>query len=177
MAGRVISNSVFGAKRVIFIFFGSILLLSIWACSSLYVARDRFASPLPVKLAMRNDDYGDGYFHAKRSGGRLHNGIDFLAEVGTPVFAAKDGTVRYARYKKGNGNYVVLLHPWNYATYYCHLSKINVAEGQRVKAGQIIGYVGKTGNANRSGMRAHLHFEIRKNGVAQDPLTTLNCQS
>jgi len=156
-------------KRIVVIFAGMALLLSIWACSSLYVARDHFASPLPTKLVLRNDDYGDGYFGAKRSGGRVHKGVDFLADVGTPVFAVKPGVVKYARYKKGNGNYVVINHSWGYKTYYCHLAQINVSEGQKVSELQVIGTVGKTGNANRSGMSAHLHFEIHKDGVPYDP--------
>jgi murein DD-endopeptidase MepM/ murein hydrolase activator NlpD len=139
------------------------------ACSSLYVTRNNFASPLPVKLILRNDDYGSGYFGAKRSGGRIHKGIDLLADVGTPVLASKSGVVKYARHKKGNGNYVVLDHFWGYKTYYCHLLKITAKEGQRVNAGQVIGYVGKTGNANRAGIEPHLHFEVHKDNRPNDP--------
>ncbi len=160
-------------KRVIFIFFASVLLLNIWACSSLYVARDKFASPLPVKLAIRNDSYSEGVYGAKRSNGRVHNGIDLSAKVGTPVLAAKDGVVRHAGYKKGNGNYIIITHPWGYSTYYCHLSKIAVNEGQRVKEGQVIGSVGKTGNADFEGMKPHLHFEIHKNGIPENPTPDL----
>ena len=156
-------------RKAVLIFFGFVLLLSIAACSSLYVTRDRFASPLPVKLIVRNDDYGNGYFGAKRSGGRRHNGVDFLADTGTPVFAAKSGIVERARYKRGNGKYVVVNHLWGYKTYYCHLSKFEVQEGRRVSTGQVIGYVGKTGNANRGGMQSHLHFEVHKGGAPQDP--------
>ena len=160
-------------KRIIAIAAGIVLLLNIWACSSLYIARDHFASPLPVKLVIRNDDFGGGYFGAKRSGDRLHNGVDFLASVGTPVLAVKPGVVKYARYKKGNGNFVVLKHLWGYSSYYCHLSKIDVTEGQRVDEGQVIGLTGKTGNANRSGMSPHLHFEIHRDGIAYDPVLVM----
>jgi murein DD-endopeptidase MepM/ murein hydrolase activator NlpD len=156
-------------KRAIFAVLGILLLLSVAACSSLYITRDRFASPLSVKLIVRNDDYGDGYFGAKRSGGRTHNGIDYLADVGTPVFAAKSGVVEHARYKRGNGKYVAISHLWGYKTYYCHLSAYQVREGQRVSAGQVIGYVGKTGNAGRRGMQPHLHFEVHKGGQPLDP--------
>lgn len=156
-------------NRIAAIFAGAVLLLSIWACSSLYVARGHFAPPIAAKLTVRNDDYGDGYFSAKRSGGRLHNGIDYLADVGTPVLASKSGVVKYARYKKGNGKYVVVNHRFGYKTYYCHLARIDVKEGQKIKEGRIIGAVGKTGNANRAGMQAHLHFEIHKNNTPFDP--------
>lgn len=146
-----------------------VLFSAVAAGLRLYVTRDSFVSPLPVKLLIRDDSYGDGHFGAKRSGGRLHKGIDFSADVETPVFAAKGGIVREAGRKKGNGNYVVLSHIYGYRTYYCHLSKIAVKERQFVRAGDIIGYVGKTGNANYRAMRSHLHFEVHKDGVAQDP--------
>lgn len=161
-------------KRIILLLTATFLLASIWACSSMYVARDHFASPLATKLVIRNDDYGGGYFGAKRSGGRRHNGADFLADTGTPVLAVKPGVVRYARYKRGNGNYVVLNHWWGYKTVYCHLSKLSVNEGQRVREGQVIGFVGKTGNANRGGIAAHLHFELHKNGAPEDPMNYLS---
>ena len=157
-------------KRKIFILSGIVLLLGIWACSSLYVVNNRFTSPLQTTLLIRNDAYGDGYFGAKRSGNRLHNGVDFLAEIGTAVLAAKSGIVEAARHKKGNGQYIVVRHGRCYKTYYCHLSKINVTKGQRIKGGQIIGYVGKTGNANPRGMKPHLHFELHKDGIPQDPM-------
>jgi len=148
---------------------GFILLSSIWACSSLYVARDKFYSPLPCRLIVRSDVYGEGDFGAKRSGQRLHNGIDFAAKVGTPVLAAKSGIVEYAGHKIGNGNYVVLSHGRGYKTYYCHLLSLNVKTGEGVRQGEVIGYVGKTGNANYKGMDAHLHFEMRQNGSAINP--------
>jgi len=156
-------------KWIVGIFTVLVLLLSIWACSSIYISKDHFDPPLAVKLIIRNDDYGDGYFGAKRSSGRMHKGVDLLADVGTPILAAKPGIVKYARYKKGNGKYVVIRHKWGYTTYYCHLKDIDVSKGQRVKRGQMIGTVGKTGNANRSGMLAHLHFEIHKDDVVCDP--------
>ena len=161
-------------QRAVAIFVAIILLLSVWACSSLYIARDHFASPLPVKLIVRNDGYGEGFFGAKRSGDRVHNGVDFAADVGTPVLAVKPGVVQCARFKKGNGNFVVLKHSWGYSSYYCHLSKINVREGQKVSEGQIIGLVGKTGNANKKGMSAHLHFELHKDGIIYDPVQVMS---
>lgn len=161
-------------NRIVAIFAAVALSMSIWACSSLYVARDHFASPLPTKLVVRNDDYGDGYFGAKRSGNRMHKGVDYLADVNTPVLAAKSGVVKYARYKKGNGKYVVIDHRFGYRTYYCHLASIDVKEGQRIEEGEKVGAVGKTGNANRAGMQAHLHFEIHKNSTPIDPAQAMS---
>ena len=157
-------------KKATFIIIGLVLILSILVCSVLYITRNKFASPLPVKLVIRNDDYGGGYFGAKRSGGRRHKGIDLLADMGAPVLAAKFGIVQFAGHKKGNGKFIVLKHLWGYKTFYLHLSKIDVKQDQWVKQGQVIGYVGKTGNANRGGMQPHLHFEVHKDGIPQDPM-------
>ena len=95
-----------------------------------------------------------------------HNGVDFAANEGTPVYAVKDGTVYLAKNDPVFGNYIILKHRDNDATsVYAHLSKMNVKAGQKVKRGDIIGNVGKTGMATGP----HLHFEIRFGGIAEDP--------
>jgi len=78
-----------------------------------------------------------------------------------------------AQYRKGMGNCIEILHPGNIVTVYGHLSAIYVSAGDFVRQGQFIGRVGKTGNANYSNIRPHLHFEVRKDGQAQDPLDYL----
>ena len=156
------------AKKTIFIVTCFCLLLTIPAYRRLYSTKDKFTAPLPVKLILRNDSYGDGHFGAKRSGGRRHNGIDFLAEIKTPVLAAKTGIVQRTGYKGGNGNYVIIRHLWRYKTIYCHLAEMTVKNGWFVREGRVIGYVGKTGNADIAGIKPHLHFELHKNGVPQD---------
>jgi murein DD-endopeptidase MepM/ murein hydrolase activator NlpD len=135
-----------------------------------------FLSPIDYSgdIPIRRDDYGDGTFGARRGRGRrTHLGIDILAEVGTPVRAAKSGVVLNAERNHGMGKYVEIKHRQGLVTIYGHLSKIFVHKGERVKQGQIIGSVGKTGNANRRLILAHLHLEVRKLGMPQDPVDYL----
>ncbi len=87
----------------------------------------------------------------------FHNGVDYRARVGEPVFAVYNGVVVQTGYSKYNGKFVVLKHPGGIKTYYLHLSKILVRKGWHVKAGQIIAKTGATGRVNGP----HLHFGIR----------------
>jgi len=96
---------------------------------------------------------------------RFHSGIDIVASYGTPVKAADGGQVVQAGYFGGYGNSVMLYHGGGFATWYAHLSSINVSMGQLVKRGQVIGLVGSTGWTTGP----HLHFEVRINGAPQDP--------
>jgi murein DD-endopeptidase MepM/ murein hydrolase activator NlpD len=119
-------------------------------------------------------DYISSYFSSNRLDPvlhyhRPHEGVDFAAPLGTPVQAAGDGILADAGYRGGYGNLVTIQHDTKYATRYAHLSKFaaNLRPGQSVKKGQIIGYVGQTGFATGP----HLHFEIRVNDVANNPLT------
>lgn len=168
------------AKKIIL----TLLCLAVLVLAGFYFLKDRcfvidkyeFLSPIDYSgdIPIRRDDYGDGSFGVRRGRGRrLHLGIDVLAEVGTPVRAAKSGKVLNAERNHGMGKYVELGHCAGLATIYGHLSKIFVAKGERVKQGQIIGAVGKTGNANRRLIQPHLHFEVRKYGMPQDPLDYL----
>ncbi len=102
-------------------------------------------------------------FTGKRA---FHYGVDISAPVGTPVRAAASGMVIYAGWYGGYGNVVIIKHSLGYTTVYGHLSAIVVNPGQVVKKGQIIGAVGNTGRSTGP----HLHFEIRKNGRAINPL-------
>ena len=89
-----------------------------------------------------------------------HNGIDYALPMGTPVLAAADGTVeRAGADSTGYGNMVLIRHTWNDGTIYAHLRNWAVSPGQKVKAGEVIGYSGNTGNSTG----AHLHFEYRTN--------------
>jgi murein DD-endopeptidase MepM/ murein hydrolase activator NlpD len=98
--------------------------------------------------------------------GRMHEGIDIGAGTGTPIAAAASGTVVYAGWETGYGNFVVIDHGNGLATAYGHQSQIAVSNGQSVSRGDIIGYVGCTGHC----FGPHLHFEVRVNGTAVDPL-------
>ena len=100
---------------------------------------------------------------------RAHRGVDYAARSGTPVMAAGDGKVIFRGTKGGYGNTVILQHGGNITTLYAHLSKFAGAarNGRRVKQGQVIGYVGKTGLATAP----HLHYEYRVAGVHRNPRT------
>lgn len=131
-----------------------------------------FICPVEYKndIIIRNDHRGDGLFASARSGRRIHQGLDLLADVGTAVCAAKSGRIVSATQNKGMGKYIIIRHRENIITIYGHLSNIFVSKDDCVRQGQIIGSVGKTGNARAADMLPHLHFEIRKNGVPLDPL-------
>jgi murein DD-endopeptidase MepM/ murein hydrolase activator NlpD len=101
--------------------------------------------------------------------GRLHEGIDITASTGTPILAAAAGTVIYAGWLGGYGNLVVVDHGNGLATAYAHASATLASVGQSVAQGETIALVGSTGNSSGP----HLHFEVRVNGVAVDPLLYL----
>lgn len=98
---------------------------------------------------------------------RMHAGIDLAAPRGTPIYAAGDGVVEKAGWASGYGKFTLVRHVNGYETGYAHQSKIIVSPGEHVRQGQVIGYVGSTGNSTGN----HLHFEIRINGRVVDPLS------
>jgi len=101
--------------------------------------------------------------------GRQHMGLDIANSVGTPIYAAEAGTVIASYYSSSYGNIVKISHDNGMITYYAHMSKRIASEGQKVKRGQLIGYMGSTGRSTGS----HLHFEVRINGTAKNPLKYL----
>jgi murein DD-endopeptidase MepM/ murein hydrolase activator NlpD len=121
------------------------------------------------RIIVRNDARGSGEFGTKRRNGRSHSGIDILAPVGTPVYAAKSGIAFRGEVPTGYGKYIMIYHPDGYQTYYGHLSEWVASSTKHVRRGELIGYVGKTGNAASKSMQPHLHFEIRVNGEPQNP--------
>jgi murein DD-endopeptidase MepM/ murein hydrolase activator NlpD len=141
-----------------------------------FLDRKPFLSPIyfSSNIPIREDAFGEGDFGAKRKGRRLHLGVDILATIGTPVYAAKCGLVINAETNSGLGMYVEILHHDGLVTIYGHLSKIDVYQGQRVCQGDKIGAVGKTGNARNRLILPHLHFEVRKYGMPQDPILYLS---
>ena len=100
---------------------------------------------------------------------RAHRGVDYAAPRGTPIKAAGDGKVIFRGTKSGYGKTVILQHGGNITTLYAHMSNFNAKArlGTRVRQGQTIGYVGKTGLATAN----HLHYEYRLNGVHRNPRT------
>ncbi|MEN9910414.1 MAG: hypothetical protein RLZZ540_3573 [Bacteroidota bacterium] len=98
---------------------------------------------------------------------KMHEGMDFTAKKGTPIFATGDGVIARAdNTASGYGNHIVIRHGYGYETLYGHLSKYNCRAGQRVKRGDIIGYVGSTGRSEAP----HLHYEVHKDGKVVNPL-------
>jgi murein DD-endopeptidase MepM/ murein hydrolase activator NlpD len=98
-------------------------------------------------------------------GGHWHSGIDLAAAAGTPVVATAPGVAHVIFAATGFGLHVVLDHGGGLQSLYGHLSAVDVVDGQPVSGGQLIGAVGSTGNSSGP----HLHFEIDRNGIAEDP--------
>jgi murein DD-endopeptidase MepM/ murein hydrolase activator NlpD len=101
---------------------------------------------------------------------RVHTGVDFAADEGTPILAAGDGVVVMASEYGGYGNATIIDHGGGLATLYGHQSAILVSEGQSVRRGQVIGRVGCTGACTGP----HLHFEVRVNGTPVNPVPYLS---
>lgn len=100
-------------------------------------------------------------------GWRNHSGVDLAASYGTPVLASGNGIVSRAGWQGGYGLLVSVDHGNGMQTRYGHLARLNVIEGQRVNKGDLVGFVGSTGRSTGP----HLHYEVRENGYAVDPLS------
>ncbi len=97
---------------------------------------------------------------------KMHEGMDFTCNIGTPVYATGDGTVCFADWHSGYGYCIDIDHGYNYLTRYAHLSKISVRNGQSVKRGDLIGLSGDTGKSTGP----HVHYEVRLKNVPQNPV-------
>ena len=97
---------------------------------------------------------------------KFHYGMDFTAPTGTEIYSTGDGTiVSLKSSKRGLGNHIIIDHGYGYTTIYAHMSRFNVRQGQKVKRGDVIGYVGSTGLSTAP----HLHYEVKLNGKNVDP--------
>jgi murein DD-endopeptidase MepM/ murein hydrolase activator NlpD len=105
--------------------------------------------------------------HPKTGLEDFHSGMDIASEPGTPVKATADGIVIFAGWSGGSGNLVALEHGLGFSTYYAHNRLVAVKVGQKVKRGDILSYVGSTGNSTGP----HLHYEVWKEGKALNPST------
>lgn len=123
----------------------------------------------PVDVARISSRFNLSRRHPILNTIRAHKGVDYAAPIGTPIRAAGDGKVVFRGTKGGYGKTLILQHGSRYSTLYAHMSQYarSTRNGQRVKQGQIIGYIGKTGLATGP----HLHYEFRVNGVHRNPLT------
>lgn len=122
----------------------------------------------PVDVVRITSKFDPKRLHPVLGTVRAHRGVDYGAPHGSPVRATADGTVHFAGGKGAYGNTVILRHGDSVDTLYAHLSKIGdkAVSGQRVRQGDIIGYVGRTGRVTGT----HLHYEFQKKGVHVDPL-------
>ncbi|MBF0327542.1 MAG: M23 family metallopeptidase [Nitrospirae bacterium] len=105
----------------------------------------------------------------KYGGREFHSGIDISAPVGTSVKSTADGVVSFSGWSQGNGNLVVVEHGLGFSTMYAHNSALRVVVGQKVKRGEVLAYVGSTGNTTGP----HLHYEVWNNGKATNPYVYL----
>lgn len=135
--------------------------------------KEQFLEKIPAIQPVRNEDlkrmasgYGwrsDPFTKARK----FHYGMDFTAPRGTPIYATGDGTVSRADHKStGYGEHIRIEHGYGYMSLYAHLSRYNVRPGQKVKRGDLIGYVGSTGRSEAP----HLHYEVWKDGDRINPM-------
>ncbi|MEN9981466.1 MAG: hypothetical protein RL542_1253 [Bacteroidota bacterium] len=136
-------------------------------------AKDNLLSAIPAIQPVKNENLrrmtsGFGYRSDPFTKARkMHEGMDFTAKTGTPIYATGDGVVARAdNSASGFGNHIVIRHGYGYETLYAHLSKYKARAGQRVKRGDIIGYVGSTGRSEAP----HLHYEVHKDNKVVNPL-------
>ncbi|HAT42084.1 MAG TPA: peptidase M23 [Rheinheimera sp.] len=121
----------------------------------------------PVNFRYVSSNFNPRRLHPVLGTIKAHNGVDYVAPMGTPIMAAGDGKVIESAMKGANGNYVVIQHSNGIVTKYLHLSKRDVKKGDKVKQGDIVGRLGATGRVTG----AHLHYEFVVGGVHRDPRT------
>ncbi|WP_028297995.1 M23 family metallopeptidase [Olivibacter sitiensis] len=120
----------------------------------------------PLKFSRISSRFSLRRLHPVQKTWKAHLGTDYAAPTGTPIIATANGVVSESGYSGGNGNYVKIQHDKTYATQYLHMSKRAVSRGQRIRQGQVIGYVGSTGLATGP----HVCYRFWKNGKQVDPL-------
>jgi murein DD-endopeptidase MepM/ murein hydrolase activator NlpD len=117
------------------------------------------------------------YGNRKKPNGKMgwHNGVDFAAVKGVPVYAVAAGIVEWAEEKKGYGNFIEIKHKRKFKSRYAHLDKFakGIKQGKHVKKGQLLGYVGATGNVRALKDPSHLHFEVLHKEKSMNPLCCL----
>ena len=135
--------------------------------------KEQMLASIPAIQPVANKDLkrmasGFGYrIHPIYKVRKMHWGMDFTAPTGTPIYATGDGKVTTQKYSRsGYGNHIIIDHGYGYETLYGHMSKVEVRRGQKVKRGDIIGYVGSTGRSTAP----HLHYEVIKDGRKINPV-------
>lgn len=136
-------------------------------------SKEKMLASIPAIQPVANKDLkrmASGYgmrMHPIYKRRKMHTGMDFSAEQGTEIYATGDGVVaEVENSRRGYGNHVVLSHGYGYKTLYAHMTQYIVRRGEKVKRGQVIGYVGNTGTS----VAPHLHYEVIKNGEKVNPV-------
>ncbi len=139
--------------------------------------KDVMLASIPAIMPISNKDLkrtasGWGWrIHPIYKTRKFHYGMDFTAPTGTEIYATGDGKIiQVKKSRRGYGNKLVVDHGFGYRTLYGHLSRFNVKRGQKVKRGDVIGYVGNTGLSTAP----HLHYEVQQNGKKVNPLNFYN---
>lgn len=143
--------------------FSLVLLIGLFSSFSVDISDEPTGHPLGSVVAPVAD-FGMRY-HPVLKIRRMHAGVDFEVEEGTPVYATGDGTIKVAEENTGYGKHIIIQHGDGFETVYAHLSEMNVASGVDVKKGEQIGLTGNTGFSQGP----HLHYEIRKDRRALNP--------
>ena len=143
------------------------ILISLDQINTYRIAMEKLPLAMPVRQSFR---YTSGF---GRRWGRAHEGIDMAGPVGTPIHTTGDGVVTFAGWQSGYGNLIKISHELGTETRYGHLSKIGVRVGQRVSQGDVIGAMGNTGRSTGP----HLHYEVRVNGRAVNPMSFIKAAS
>lgn len=134
--------------------------------------KEKMLASIPAIQPVKKEDLtrmASGFgmrFHPVHKIHRMHNGMDFTAPIGTPIYASGNGKVIRATRSSSYGNVVYIDHGYGYKTIYAHMSKIKARKGQKVKRGELIGYVGNTGIS----VAPHLHYEVHKNDRPLNPI-------
>lgn len=135
-------------------------------------SKEKMLASIPAIMPVAGKDLtrvASGYgmrFHPVFKVRKMHTGMDFTAPTGTEIYATGDGKVIEVKSSRsGYGKHVVIDHGYGYRTRYGHMSKFNVHVGQKIKRGDVIGYVGNTGTSTGP----HLHYEVEKNGKKINP--------
>ncbi|MGM0636443.1 MAG: M23 family metallopeptidase [Bacteroidota bacterium] len=134
--------------------------------------KEELLSNMPAIQPVKNNDLkrmASGYgmrMHPIYKHRRMHNGMDFSAPTGTPVYATGNARVKKAKKSGGFGNLIILDHGFGVETYYAHLDEFAVRYNEEVKRGEIIGYIGNSGRSTAP----HLHYEVRRNDKPVNPI-------
>ncbi len=140
------------------------LMTDLERMSLMRVAIERLPFGVPTKGAQRTSGFGRRRDPLRRSY-RMHNGVDYAAPTGTPIYGTADGVVTFSGRQSGYGIVVKIRHAFGFETVYAHLNKSRGKVGQRVERGQRIADMGSTGRSTGS----HLHYEVRIDGVPVNP--------